>query len=133
VEGERLQVDEPEVAAGQGVVAKLGMPVQGKMVGEEAHLAADQLRDPAELVAGEDSRRPVPEEPVMDQDRVRPGLPGLHEQLMAGGDAHYDFADFVLALDLQTVRAVVAAVGGVQVLIEVGDELVAADHGRESK
>jgi hypothetical protein len=133
VEGERLEVDEPEVAAGEGVVAQLGMAVQGEVVGEEAHLAVDQLRDPAELVAGEDARRPLPEEAVMDQDRIRPGLPGLYEQLVAGGDARHDLADLFLAFYLQAVRTVVAAVGGVQVLIEVGDELVAADHGRESK
>ena len=101
------------------------MAVQGEVVGEEAHLAADQLRHPPVLEAGQRARHPVPEQAVVDQHRVRPRLPGADEQLLAGRDAGHDLADLLLTLHLEAVRAVVPPSTGVEVLVEVGGESLA--------
>ena len=129
VEGERGEVLEAEGAGGEGVVAHLGVAVEGEVVGDQVEAGLDQRRHPPVLDAGQRIGGAAPEDAVVDQHRVgaRHGRPG--EQLGARGDAGDDLADLAPPLDLEAVGAVVGSLGGLEVGVEVADEFV-AKHDR---
>ena len=103
------------------------MAVEGQVIAEEVDVGADQLRHPAVVDSGQAARHPVPEETVVDEDGVGPGLPRADEELLAGGDPGHHLADLRLALDLEPVGAEVTALGGFEILVEVGYEAVAGE------
>ena len=93
----------------------------------EVELAGDELAHPAVLHPGQDPRHSVPEDAVVDEDRVGAEVTGAGEELAAGRDPGHETTDLAPALDLQAVGAVVAALAGREQLVEVGDQLVAGD------
>ncbi len=87
VQGEGLELVGAEGAGDQRVVADLGMGVEGKVVGGEAHVRVEEQLQAA-LHAGVDGRGGrAPEEPVVDYEQVGLGGDGALEELRACGDA----------------------------------------------
>lgn len=128
VGSEGLAVDEPEGFRRQSVVAIHRVAVERQVVGEEIDLAGDQLPHPSVLHPGQDQWGTVPEDAVVDQDRVGIELAGADEEILAGRDPGDQPADSRPAFDLEAVGAVVLTLADRQQLSQVGDKLFAR-HG----
>src|SRR5437016_5020282 len=79
------------------------------------------------------SRRPGPEEGVVDEDEVGPFLARACEELGVGADARHDRLDLLASGYLQSVGPVVVVCVGSQKLVQVANDLVAGCCGHRHR
>jgi serine protease DegQ len=96
------------------VVAEFAMGIERKMIGEQAHVVAQQQLDPAFAHADDACILAPPKVAVMDENGVRFGRHGGLQQVERRRDPGDEPAHLAPAFDLQAVGAIVAKAGDVQ-------------------
>ena len=112
-----------------GVVAQLGVRVQGQVVGQQIDVVGQQQADPLLHPAGDAPIHAAPEQAVMHEDGIGPGLDRSFDQGATGRHTADDAANLALAFDLQAVGPVVLEAFGLQQAIKLGQKVVSQDHG----
>ncbi len=93
-------VGETEQLAELGVIAELRVRVEGQMKGKQIDVVADQHPETPALHPGNAGIFVLPEIAVMDENGIRPPIPGRLEERQAGGHAAGDSANIAAPLDL---------------------------------
>ena len=124
VDAEGLELLEADAVGELCRVAELQVSVEGQMVGDERDPVFDQEPE-AFAVRPDDSGRfrRVPENPVVDDDRVRFALDGAAKEITRSGDRGDDLPYVRCSLDLEAVGSIVGRTVGLEELVELGHEL----------
>ena len=120
---------QPQLVAQLRVVAEFGMRIQRQMVGKEIDVVRQQQGHALLHPAPDAAILAAPEQTVVDQDRIGPGIDRGFDQGPAGGDARDETPQRRLALDLQTVGSVVLEALGLEQAVKGLEKLLSAGHG----
>ena len=98
------------------------------MVGQEVEVVAHEAGHPLAQPARQAAVLTAPEQPVVDQQRVGPGLDGRVDESQAGGDPRDEAAHLAATLDLQAVRPIIPESVRRQQRAQAGLEFACFDH-----
>ena len=111
------------------VVTQHRMSVEWQVVGQQVDVMREQQRKPLFHPAGHARVLPLPEQPMVHQNRIGLRRDGRFDQGTAGGHTRDQAAHLCRALDLKPVGAVVLEALWLQQGIQSLDELLAIGHG----
>ena len=129
VEEEGLSLLEVKEVCEDGVVADLGMEVEGEVHGVEGEAMGVECGEASCHVAVEALESAAPTDAVVDEEEVGVLGDGLVDGLLAGVDGEGDGLDVGGGLDLESVVGVVLVCESVEESAEEGGEVVEFHHG----
>ena len=80
------------------------------------------------MVGDEGARVEVPEQPVVGDNELRPGIGRLPEEIEVGGHACSHYRHLARSRHLQAIWPVVWEIRGLEQLVEIGDDFVQVRH-----
>ena len=121
--GERVEALSAQGAPDQRIVSKLGVGVQGQVVGGHRQVAIDQDLQSRAKDRIDGSHTGSPEEPVVDQQQLCALLGCQPEELGVGRDARGECLDLTGPWNLQTVDTVVLETPRIEHPVGLGEYL----------
>ena len=121
---------EPESQTQLGIVSEFRVGIQRQVVGVQIDIVRKQQGEPLFHPSGNATILPAPEQPVMNKNRVGPGLDRGLDQSKAGRHSRNDLAHIAASLDLQAIGSIVPKFLRKQQGIESLGELFAVYHGK---
>jgi serine protease DegS len=111
------------------IVTQPGMRIQRQMVCQQTNLLPEQAAQAALLHAGDTGILPLPEIPVVHQQRIGAGLDGRLDQRHAGRHTADQPPHFLAPLDLQAVGTIVAETVNTEQSVRVFNKILQNYHG----
>jgi hypothetical protein len=121
---EPAALDKTQPAGELRVVAKFGMRIQRQVVGQQADIVPQQVRNAAFLDAGDRRILAAPEIAMMHQHRIRAPGSGRVQQALRSSDTAGDLAHLGSPLHLHAVGAVIAKAVCLQQACDIITQLI---------
>lgn len=107
----------------QRVVAELGVRVEGEVVGGQREIVAEERLEAGGETRVDPARGEVPEDPVVDEDELRPGLRRPLEELELARDAGGHRVEVRGPGNLEPVGAEIGPLRSLEARVEEADDI----------